>query len=79
MTPKGIALDLRKPALKLYWTDEGNKTRGSVPTVNATVDMLDGRVFRSNLDGRWVGSRGSSSKASFLGVVETSSVHSVVV
>jgi hypothetical protein len=52
ITPKGIALDLRKPLLRLYWCDEGNKTRGSTRGFsNVTFDMLDGRILRANLDG----------------------------
>jgi hypothetical protein len=46
--PTGIALDLRKPNLRLYWLDIGTNITTSV---NQTGKYRDGRLFRSNLDG----------------------------
>lgn len=49
MSPRGLALDLRKPHMRMYWLDVGvNKTyfnNSLIPT------LRDGRLFRSNLDG----------------------------
>jgi len=48
MSPRGIALDLRKPHLRLYWLDIGlNTTRFN----NSGPILRDGRLLRSNLDG----------------------------
>jgi hypothetical protein len=48
MSPRGVALDLRKPHLRIYWLDMGvNTTRHN----NSDSPLRDGRLFRSNLDG----------------------------
>jgi len=46
--PTGIALDLRKPNLRMYWLDTGTNISTSP---NNTGTYRDGRLFRSNLDG----------------------------
>lgn len=48
MTPRGIALDLRKPHMHLYWLDEGVNT---TKHFNRTGSYRDGRLLRSNFDG----------------------------